>query len=193
MIKPGQNPLAKLLIEAVGRSPTNFYVARREARVLADAMPHLDEAQRKVAQDRIARLQTKWGSLLTPAQAQGQNLYLEIDPVQLIAQWFSRRRQKRRLALVLKRAAEAVRDGVGTLAQIMDTAYETEADRLVALVSYHTFRQWMIELQIAEPHREGHKTVWIKGEWNEAWCGGELAERALARANMDGEARVSPE
>jgi hypothetical protein len=85
VIKPGENPLAELLMKIAGRAPTNMYVARREARVLADAMPHLSEAQRAEANDRIARLQTKWGSLLTKAQAQGQFLSLEIEPVQLIA------------------------------------------------------------------------------------------------------------
>jgi hypothetical protein len=178
--KPGENPLAPLLMKVVGRAPTNFYVARREARVLADAMPHLNEAQRVEAQDRIATLQTKWGSLLTKAQAQGQFLSLEIEPVQLIAQWFRRRSQKTRIAPILMNAARAVKEGADTLVAIMERAYENDTERLAPQVSYSTFRQWMIELNIAEPEQYGAgKTRWIKGEWNDAWVEGSLMARAL--------------
>jgi hypothetical protein len=180
VIKPGENPLAELLMKIAGRAPTNMYVARREARVLADAMPHLSEAQRAEANDRIARLQTKWGSLLTKAQAQGQFLSLEIEPVQLIAQWFRRRSQKTRIAPVLESAAKAVRDGADTLVSIMESAYEQDTERLAPQVSYSTFRQWMIELNIAEPETDGAgKVRWIKGEWNDAWCEGSVMRRAL--------------
>jgi hypothetical protein len=174
MIKPGQNPLGKLLLAVAGRAPTNFYVARREARVLADAMPHLSAAERVEAQDRIATLQTKWGTLLTNAQNQGQNLSLKIEPVQLIAQWLSRRHEQTRLLDVLERAAIALESGETNLAEITDQAYAEQTDRTLIAVRPQTFRAWLIQLRIAQEKCGGGIEP---GPWIDAWVDGTLKAR----------------
>jgi hypothetical protein len=145
--------LCSLLLNTAGRAPTNFYVARREAAALAEAKPYMTPDQRKVAEDRIRRLEAKWGNLLVE-NAGNEKMLSKSELVKLIARWLRRRKRfspASRLLEVIKRAAQALDEGITNISEIHDRAFDKETDRAVRIVGWAVFRQWLIELRMARP------------------------------------------
>ena len=180
MIKPGENPLAELVIEAAGMSAKDPYQARRKVDVLRAAWPHLSKEQQARAKQAICRLETRWGSLLAK-NGDEEILPKNFEPVQLIARWFSTRSNPEALSKVLKRAAEAIGAGTDRLMDIEEYAYKDQSDRVLRPPTYSTFERWLIQLNIGRKERRGHCVHWVPGPWHMIWVAGETVDTALAR------------
>ena len=143
--------LCALLLEIVGKNPGRMRTAKRHARVLDAAIPHMYGEQSTEARRRIQALETRWGPLLPgdPAMCDAAAENLKISPERRATRWLSTRRNPERLLYVLHRAAVAVWAGETSSAKIMDRAYANETDRVIHTVGYDSFREWLLELRIA--------------------------------------------
>lgn len=160
--------LCDLLLQIVGKNTGRMQTARRHVEVLDAAIPHMPLPQRAEARRRIARLETKWGRLLAGdgeinCTAAGT---WETAPEKMIALWLSTRKSPERLLEIVYEAATAVSGGCTNLSQIMEHAYANEVDRVVHLVGYDSFREWLIELRVAK--RDG-KAVYVPGDFCSWW------------------------
>ena len=143
--------LCNLLLEIVGRNTGRMQTARRHARVLDAATPHMNVTQRAEARRRIGQLETKWGPLLAgSSETYGHAAEnCEISPETRVARWLSTRKFPERLLPVLYKAATAIWEGETSLYGAMGRAYARETDRVVQTVGYNSFSEWLVELRIA--------------------------------------------
>ena len=170
MPQPGTGPSAAaeevcgLLLELAGRSPGRMLTARRHARILDAAVPHMSLPQREEAQRRIRLLETRWGPLLPGHSDLTEND--GIEPETRVAVWLSRRRTSERLLRVLLRAADRFYNGVTCLSEVMDYAFARETDYVLYPVGFDSFKEWMIELRIAKSAGTG---TYVPGELCRWW------------------------
>ena len=70
-----------------------------------------------------------------------------------------------RLLRVLHRAASNIWNGATLLLDVQEYAYATETDRVMSPPSYDSFREWMIQLRIAEFRYGGSISPGILCRW----------------------------
>lgn len=159
----GVEALCDLLLQVAGRDATRLISVRRHAHVLKNAIPFMSEAQAAVAKERISRLETKWGSLLPDMPNCGKIAGLE--PESIVRQWLSKRRNSERLLHVVYRAASSIRAGETRLLDVMEYAYAEQTDRILRVVGYDSFKEWMVQLRIGNFDHSGRVKPGPLCEW----------------------------
>jgi hypothetical protein len=155
--------LCDLLLQVAGRDTSRLPSVRRHATVLAAALPFMNKAQAEVARQRIYRFETKWGSVLPGCSKEAE--FTAERAELLVANWLTMRRRPEALLRVMHRAASNIWDGATKLLDIGEYAYATETDRIFFPPSYDSFREWMIQLRIAEFRHGGSFSPGILCRW----------------------------
>ena len=143
-----QSKLCDLLLEVAGRDTNRLPSVRRHTAVLSAAIPYMDECQAQAARQRIGRLETKWGRALRGNDESPS--FTAISPELWAANWLAVRRNPEALLEVVQRAATAIGTGFDRLLDVQEYAYAETRGRTLSPPSYDTFKEWMIQLRIAE-------------------------------------------
>ena len=169
---PDTQILCDTVLELASRSVTRIAPARKIAQALDCVMHLMNPAQKQIARGLIQGMEAKWGPMLPGASstqhATEQNTQ-KIAPEHTIAVWLARRKTPERMMRVLASAANCIGEEPQRLGYVMDKAFGKETDHVLIPVGYDQFKQWMIELRIGKPVREGGKVWWHEGEWNSLW------------------------
>lgn len=140
--------LCDLLLQVAGRDTNRLPSVRRHAGVLAAAMPYMTTGQADVARQRIRRFETKWGLVLPGIQEETD--IATVSAELRVAEWLSMRRSPEALLQIVRRAASAIWTGVDSLLDVQEYAYAEVIGRTPAPTGYDSFKEWMIQLRIAE-------------------------------------------
>lgn len=101
-----------------------------------------------MARRRIRGLETKWGPALRGSEETPE--FTTISPELWVAKWLAVRRNPEALLEVVQRAAAAILNGSNSLLDVKEYAYAETRGRTLPATSYDTFKEWMIQLRIAE-------------------------------------------
>jgi hypothetical protein len=155
--------LSTLLLELAGRGAGRMGTARRHVTVLDAAMPYMNTVQRHEATRRIRALGTRWGPMLP--HSDNEREINDIPTIMRVGRWLSTRRTPARHLDVLHRAAVKVAQGDTSISSVMDHAFAQEIDYVLSPVGCDSFKEWLIELRIAQREAKGRYVPGLLCNW----------------------------
>lgn len=158
-----ERALCELLLQVAGRDTNRLPSVRRHAAVLAAAIPYMSKGQADVARQRIRRFETKWGSVL-PGSLEEADI-ATISAELRVVEWLSMRRNPEALLQIVHRAAFAIWTGIRSLLDVQEYAYADVIGRAMPPRTYDSFKEWMIQLRIAEFRHGGGFRPGILCHW----------------------------